>query len=201
MNNFEFIGDRRRAFIYELFRSWHNTLVRYESALAVIEGLPYWYIERTNVGLLAAAALRIGAFPLEEYSISKGRVANRSTGRADLWILFPNGTTYDFEAKQTWVSLNSNKIANIIEPLLSEAVREAKNLSQRSDFSVGIVFVVTYVSPSSEINLSSFREQIININSYGGDFTAVHFCNEIIWRERIEDCSVYPGIAVVGRYG
>ena len=149
MNNFEFIGDRRRAFIYELFRSWHNTLVRYESALAVIEGLPYWYIERTNVGLLAAAALRIGAFPLEEYSISKGRVANRSTGRADLWILSPNGTTYDFEAKQTWVSLNSNKIANIIEPLLSEAVREAKNLSQRPDFSVGIVFVVTYVSPSS----------------------------------------------------
>lgn len=200
MNNFEFIGDHRRTFIYELFRSWHNTLVRYENALAEIGDLPYWYGERTNVGLLAAAAIRIEAFPIEEYSISRGKGANRSIGRADLWIRSPNGTTYDFEAKQKFVSLNFNKVANIIRPLLSGAVMDAKELSGRSDFSIGIVFVVPYVSESSQIKLSAFKEQIIDITSYGGDFAAIHFCNETIWRNLSIEGYVYPGIAVVGRY-
>lgn len=200
MSNFEFIGDQRRTFIYKLFRSWHNTLIRYENALAEIKDLPYWYNERTNVGLLAAAAISIGAFPIEEYSISRGKGANRSIGRADLWIRSPNGTTYDFEAKQKFVTLNFNKVANIIRPLLSGAVMDAKELSERSDFSIGIVFVVPYISTSKPINLSSFKSQIIDIASYGGDFAAIHFGNETMWRNLSIEGYVYPGIAVVGRY-
>jgi len=172
----------------------------YENALAVIEDLPYWYIERTNVGLLAAAALRIGAFPLEEYSISRGRGANRSTGRADLWILSPKGITYDFEAKQKEISLSSNKIAKTIIPPLLEAVNDVRNLSQRSDFSVGIVFAVPYISTSRPINLSSFKRQIVDIASYGADFAAIHFYNEKNIEKTKYKGYVHPGIAVVGRY-
>lgn len=201
MSNFEFIGDQRRTFIYKLFRSWHKTLIKYENALAEIGDLPYWYIERTNIGLLAAAALRIEAFPIEEYTTLRGRGVNRSVGRADLWILSPNETIYDFEAKRKEVLLSSNRISEVIEPPLRKAVIAVRSLAQRSNFSVGIVFVIPYASSLSQVNLSLFKEQIIDITSYGGDFAAIHFCNETIWRNLSIKGYFHPGIAVVGKYG
>jgi|SRR3972149_850472 len=201
MKQFEFKGDYRRTFIYDLFKSWHKTLLEYEKVMFKDQGLPYYYIERTNIGLLSASALKIGAHPIEEYSASKGKGAKRYAGRADLWIRHKNGQTFDFEAKQKWISLNSKKVANTVRPVLLEAVKAARKLTDRSDFSIGIVFVIPYVTKSDKGEFVSFRDQIINYDSYGADFVAVHFCNEKIWRAAEFEKIFYPGIAIVGKYG
>jgi hypothetical protein len=92
---FIYFGDRRLRFLRRLFRAWHSQLVEYESCLS--DDLPYWYSERTNIGVLAAAALRLrGVVALEEYPIRQGDRA----GRADLGPYDSRAErSYDFEFK------------------------------------------------------------------------------------------------------
>ena len=172
------------------------------------QDLPYVYIERTDIGLLSAAAHEMGAVPIEEYSADKGKGAERYIGRADLWICLKDGTTFDFEAKQEWIPLNSKRIAKIIKPKLEEAAYAAKKLTYPSNWSIGIVFVTPYIHTLSrkiesmpfKKQILAFKKQILDNDSYGGDFVAVHFCDEQIWKTaRIDKEFFYPGIATVGK--
>lgn len=165
------------------------------------QDLPYFYTERTDIGLLSAAAHEMGAVPIEEYSADKGKGARRYTGRADLWICLKDGTTFDFEAKQQWIPLNSKRIAKLIKPVLGEAAYAAKELTYKSDWSIGIDFVTPYVRTlSRKIESVPFKKQILDNDSYDGDFVAVHFCDEQIWKTaRIDKEFFYPGIATVGK--
>lgn len=172
------------------------------------QDLPYFYTERTDIGLLSVAAHEMGAVSIEEYSADKGKGAKKYTGRADLWICLKDGTTFDFEAKQQWISLNSKRIAKLIKPVLRGAAYATKELTYKSDWSIGIVFVTPYVRTLSrkiesvpfKKQILAFKKQILDNDSYDGDFVAVHFCDEQIWKTaRIDKEFFYPGIATVGK--
>jgi hypothetical protein len=77
IENYIYYGDLRRKFIVDLLTSWHKTLIAYEKSLSKINELPYWNIERTNIGIFATAALRLKAVPIEEYSASKGKMEKK----------------------------------------------------------------------------------------------------------------------------
>jgi hypothetical protein len=197
---FEFIGDHRNPYVKELFENWHKTLVEYEEILTKYKDLPYWNNERTNIGLVATASIKIGAKPLEEYSIAKGKGVEASSGRADLWIRFSDGAEFDFEAKQIWVSLNYPQIATSIINSLESAMEDVENLKEKSKNSVGIVFVIPSAPPpAKEVDVFSFKQQLKNIASYGGDFAALHFYDKE-WISDPKDGYIYPGISVVGKY-
>ena len=206
MKQFEFIGDKRRAFIPRLFYFWHKLLKEYELEFDKhkLHDLPYWYIEPTNVGLLALAAKKAGGYPLVEYSTKKGHKAPRK-GRVDLWVLDDMGNTFNFEAKQRWVSVhnkNDKKIAEMVNEKFNGAVKAVNDLIEKPDFSVALVFVVPYSTPKRDFDTASFREVILENRSIEADFRAIHFCREDIWRkaEDEDEGRYYPCIAVVGRY-
>jgi hypothetical protein len=65
--SFSYFGDRRLHFIRRLLREWHHQLTNFETLMH--NDLPYRYGERTNIGVLTAAALRLkGTVALEEYA-------------------------------------------------------------------------------------------------------------------------------------
>ena len=199
METFDFKGDRNKLLIYELLKTWNQLLTNYEKRIR--DDLPYFYIERTNIGLLSSAAIKMGALTLEEYSAEKGREARKRQGRADLWIEY-KGYTFDIEAKQAWIALDSTRIRQKVVSLLKDAVKDSKKLTEKGDRSVGIGFLVPYLALSKKADFEHFQERVLDIASYDGDFAAVHFSDEKIWGRKslVFDNAFYPGIAVIGRY-
>ena len=128
MQLFRFQGDRRRSYIYDLLESWHAVLCDLETAMAYWD-LPYVYGERPNLGILAAAATRIGYVPFEEYSAEKGRGKSRQLGRADLWLATNEGLKqFDFEAKHIPLSFQTKKLAKTIQRHLDIAAKDASDI-------------------------------------------------------------------------
>jgi len=116
---------------------------------------PYWFTERANVGLLAAAAWRAGAVALEEFQHEKsepdisetGNTAEPITknGRCDLWVC--HGTKSErIEAKFRWLNMNSERIAELAEKSLGEALKDAsKSMSDDGQPAVGVAFFPLFV--------------------------------------------------------
>jgi hypothetical protein len=64
---------------------------------------PFAYNETASVSLLVAAATRIDALSLAEFSFTKKGIKDgrtRSNGRADFWMRMPKGRAWSFEFKQ-----------------------------------------------------------------------------------------------------
>ena len=194
---FWFKGDYRRPFIYKLLRKWHNILTTYEEETG---DLPYYYIEPTNIGFLSLAAYKSKAISIEEYSAFRGKGAKRYSGRADLWIQSQSGTTYDIEGKKDWIALSSKNVAAKIDNLLDNASYDANKLSEKSDFSIAVAFLIPYYPKNENPDWKSFKKQVLDIKSHKGDFAAIHICNERIVKDNEIDGKFYPGIAVVGKY-
>jgi len=53
-----------------LFRKWDKILSWYEDEL---NDLPYWYLERTNIGHLALAVYEMSGIPIQEFTCRKGK--------------------------------------------------------------------------------------------------------------------------------
>lgn len=198
MELFRFQGDRRRSLVYDLLVTWDRALRDLERVMGTYD-LPYVYRERPNLGILAVAATKIGYVPFEEYSKEKGRGRSRRKGRADLWLADKNGAkAFDFEAKYIEVSFRSKKLAKTIQHHLDIAARDASDLRDKSDCTVGIVFVRPYGAICKDFDPDPFWNQLSDLSSYGGDFCAFHICKPKIWSQNYhKGC---PGIAIAGRY-
>ena len=94
--------------------------------------VPYWYNERANIGVLAAAAWRCGRIALEEFQYEKIDVSsngetdetaqNHWNGRCDLWI--SNDRSAEIvEAKFKWLNMRSEKMTEFAASCLDAAVR------------------------------------------------------------------------------
>lgn len=202
MQLFRFQGDRRRS----LVRDMHNLLAEWDHVLCDLEpamapwGLPYVYGERPNLGILAAAATRIGYVPFEEYSADKGRGKNQRLGRADLWLTRENGAeAFDIEAKYILVSFHSSRITSAAEHHLDIAAQDASDIRYKSDCTIGIVFMSPYGATRHGFDPDPFWDQLSDLRKYGADFCALHICKPEIWGET-DDHKDRPGLAVVGRY-
>lgn len=203
MQLFRFEGDRRRSLTYDinhLLVSWDRVLRNLETLMAPWPDLPYVYGERPNLGILAAAATRIGYVPFEEYSAEKGRGKGRRLGRADLWLATNNGAkTFDLEAKHIPTSFLSNRIATTVEHHLDIAAKDASDIAYKSDYTIGIIFVSPYGATRRGFDPDPFWGQLSGLKQYGGDFCAFHICKPEIWSQN-RYYRDRPGIAIVGRY-
>ena len=198
MQLFRFQGDRRHSFIYNLLARWDRVLRDLEAAMAPWD-LPYVYGERPNLGILAAAATRIGYIPFEEYSAEKGRGKSRRKGRADFWLATENGTrAFDFEAKYIQPSFRSKRLARTIQRHLDMASKDAADIRYKSDCTIGIVFISPYGATYKDFSSNLFWNQLSDLSQYGGGFCAFHICAPEIWSRT--DSQDRPGIAIVGRY-
>ena len=184
------------------------------------EDLPYWYLERTNIGHLSLAVRKIKGFPLQEFSIKKGRGTQKSTGRADLYMHFPKGTLaakheFDFnvEAKQIWCSLSIGvDQRDMIDKALQEADADLRKLNEKSfraQYGMALLFILPYKRILYEEEgmkkhfLSTFKKQIKQTTEdIGASFVAIHYTDIQISTDlclqhtKPEWC---PGIAVVGK--
>jgi hypothetical protein len=71
---------------------------------------PWWYTERANIGLLAAAATRKGLVTLEEFNDDKVWQRAGYAGRVDLMIWRgPRIKAAAFEAKQAWAHIEQSR--------------------------------------------------------------------------------------------
>ncbi len=184
------LGDKRRRFIPQLFEEWDKIICDYENKLD--NDLPYAYGERTNVGILALAAKRIGGYPLEEYSTVKGSKKDKGAGRADLWIRDKNENGWDFEAKHLWRSFfRPRNLTSVTAEYLDEAVYDVKQLTYPSRYQVGLVFLTLYTRSNKEVEhtlnrfdggVSEFKDKLRDLHSklesggYEGEhYIAAHF--------------------------
>jgi len=206
MKPFEFTGDQPKVFIrklFKLFNQWHDLLRQYEEMMSADKDLPYWHTERTNTGLLAAAAVKLCYVAIEEYSAERGTRVKKRAGRADLWICDDEGRGYDFEVKQYWASLHTPKITGIKREL-NRAKIDVSNLRYPSKNRIALVFVIPRFLTSNKFDVDEFRETILDTKRIGCSFSALHLCPKQIFEEcrSLEDSKYYyyPGIAAIGQY-
>lgn len=116
--------------------------------------VPYWYNERANVGVLAAAAWRCGRIALEEFQYEKIDVSSNEetdetiqkkwNGRCDLWISNERSAEI-IEAKFKWLNMHSEKMGEIAASRLEDAVNDAKNTRGNDETkAIGVAFLPLY---------------------------------------------------------
>ena len=88
-----------------VLKTWTELVLKYSDTFPQYDAC-YWFNERANISMLAAAAWKTqgGWLALEEFSTYKhGEDAALKNGRCDLRLIKPrNETSYAIEAKQVW---------------------------------------------------------------------------------------------------
>lgn len=205
--------------VRRLFKTWDDILRWYEDKKPY-QDIPYWYLERTNIGHLSLAAYKLSGYPLQEFSIKKWKDAEKSAGRSDLYIYIPksnSGTELEFniEAKQIWCSLDTKdtKLKDMIRKALKNARKDLKELKEKewkASHSMALVFILLYKNknvPHKRKNnkkklLSEFNKQIKQIGkTVEANFVAIHYADIKMSTKVCRKCKEYwhPGIAVIGK--
>ena len=201
----------------KLFRTWHEILGWYEDET---EDFPYWYLERTNIGHLALAVYQRDGIAVQEFSCLKGKEAEDSSGRADLYMKVPMGrgksrpVELNIEAKQQWcsVAFNANSKA-ALATYLSRAEKDCRNLKDkawRADLGAGIVFLLPY-SKSVPTDRKDIRKQLKQFTvavskeskKLGASFAAFHYPaldNLLEISKNFSEHGWCPGITVIGKF-
>jgi hypothetical protein len=165
------------------------------------EDVPWWYGERSSLGLFALAAWEVGAAPLEEYSTEKGMGRGRWTGRGDLLISITE-KDYIIEAKQKWISISSRATKGKIK--LDDTVLyvrdEVRHSTEFRGKRAGLVFAVPYL-PKSEKEFIDERigEFVDMLRNRDDRAVAWVFPEEARNKFLGDDGYLYPGIAVLIR--
>jgi len=84
--------------------------------------------------------------------------------------------------------------------LIKKSKNDIYNLSEKSDVSIAVAFLIPHYPKNENPDWKSFNEQVLDIKSYKGDFAAIHFSDEQIWKKVKDKKTFYPGIAIVGKY-
>lgn len=170
-----------------LFKRWHEILSWYEEEE---QDLPYWYLERTNIGHLALAVYQLNGIPIQEFSCRKGRGAEDSSGRADLYVSIPNVNgrpiSLNIEAKQAWCSIKStNGSRAILRSKLKEAIDDCKKIREKAwkaKLGCGLLFLTPYAKnmPSDKGDIAgqqrAFSNEVLKESkAAGANFVAFHY--------------------------
>lgn len=139
--------------INRLLKEWTN-VVRSYCEFDQFDDNPWWYNERANLSLLAAAAWRLNGWQaLEEFSTTKRGVVPHAkidsrknvNGRCDLYVSHAS-TSFAVEAKQAWQSLSGRARTDNITPTMGLARLDAGNLtSDQADHRLAVVFAVPFI--------------------------------------------------------
>jgi len=188
-----YIKNKRLKHWSNLFIEWIKLI---EDYCSVMEGedAPYYYYERTNIGLLSTATWKAGWVSVEEFGFKK---RGKKQGRADLWIYpkKPNRGEY-IEAKQIWNINGINKA-------LLDAKKDAKKLLLTRDdnsLRIGLVFVPHGFNQKLKDNINIEIKAIIK-QALKADFDAIGWIFPEQTRELIYDLNkkIYPGILIIAK--
>jgi len=161
---------------------------------------PWWYGERTQVGLLAAAAFQAGAIALEEYSdVKQTRKEGLWTGRTDLYIQ-TGSRGWVLEAKRTWISLGKRardgSLRKVVEKL-EEARADAAALVHEPDTRLGALFVVAAIPQDDDVGLEEVAAWLEDLdNQRPGDSARAAYFPERGFKV-VEGSYRYPGVILL----
>lgn len=132
----------------------------------------YSYKERTNVGLLASAAVANGWVALEECRSEKLITSDSNVtynGRTDL-LIWRDIRHHEIEAKFVRVTLtssNTSKIKRVYEQAISDSLRSTKN-DIKSYKKIGITFIVPVIrqTKKEKLNDSEISELLQDLIDY-----------------------------------
>jgi len=128
---------------------------------------PYGYKERTNIGVLADAAVKTGWIALEECrseKIAKHDKSKTGHGRSDL-LLWRDIRHDHVEAKLTRVSLKSptlKRINTVFSKAKRDVMRTTKKIEKEEKL-IALTFIVPWVKKDVEYNDGEIEEFIIRI--------------------------------------
>jgi hypothetical protein len=208
------IGSKKASGLKGLFEQWHKILAWFEKEDPT--DLPYWYLERSNVGHLALAAYEISGRPLQEFSMTKGRGADKWPGRADLYISLPavkNGSgslDVSIEAKQRWAAIKPKKpggLKKAVKGTLGSAMKDCGRLTDKEWDGcrrLGVAFILPYKSGRDEVSdesLADFTREIVEAaRAAEAHFAAIHYAPLSLSEGLREKYGWCPGIAAVGKF-
>ena len=152
-----------------LLEEWMLSIERFSR---ITDGdVPYWYNERANIGVLAAAAWRCGRIALEEFQYEKIDVSHNGetdetaqkkwNGRCDLWISDDRSEEI-VEAKFKWLNMNSEKLPELAVSTLDDAVRDAENTKGNDEVNaIGVAFLPLYARVDKVENIEKLIAETI----------------------------------------
>ena len=182
-----------------ILQNWCKTVLRWCERRAW-DDVPWWYGERSSLGLFSLAAWEAGAAPLEEYSTKKGKGRGRWTGRGDLLISIAK-KDYIIEAKQEWISISNRatKRENKLDDVIYTALQGARDASEFKGRRAGLVFAVPFLSENEKDSMDKqLLEWVKDLKNRKDCAVAWVFPDEAR-REFVFDGYLYPGIAVLIR--
>ena len=179
----EVITKKRYGYWHELLEQW-TFLVERVYRVAGEKNAVYSYKERTNVGLLSAAATANGWIALEECRLNKKDATDIEEiyqGRADLRI-WRDKRYHEIEAKFLRIPLTSKsktRLTRAAEKSIADSSRSIKT-GAKSDRKIAVTFVVPTISEIEEKQLSKekkeYQEELLKfIKDRKPDFTAYAF--------------------------
>lgn len=192
-----------------LLEEWILSIERFSRITK--DDVPYWYNERANIGVLAAAAWRCGRIALEEFqhqkvdALSDGEpedAAQKSrNGRCDLWISGDSSEEI-VEAKFRWLNMSSEKMAKIAETCLDAALIDAiATQKARNDGikAIGVAFLPVYANADKVGDIEvDITKTIKSASKLQADLVAWCFPKRL--RENISEKNNYlPGVIMLAK--
>ncbi len=190
-----------------LLLEWMMTIEKYQF---VSKDLPYWYSERANVGILAAAAWRCGYVALEEYPDTKRSKKVdpetdeklHSSGRVDLWIGQPENAIGELiEAKLRWPLLSTpKKIKSDLEDGLKAAYEDAKRTKTGKGPTLGLTFFVPRIQATNrDIIDQQLLDLIEQADAIDAAVKAWYFPEKFRADEFMINNMFYPGVLLMAK--
>ncbi len=142
-----------------IFEDW--TLLVQKYCRKVAGDAPYYYNERANVGLLAAAIARCNWPALEEFPNEKKVRSSRSDGRVDLFAHI-SGSEFWIEAKQGWINLGGRLALENSLKAIDEAVADIKRCEVEAVCKLGIAFLVPHILRRKAQHIDAQLEEYLN---------------------------------------
>ena len=134
------ISNPKLEFLRPVLERWFDCIDRYNAVRGDNE-TPYWLDEKTNLGLLSAAAWMAEMVTLQQSPTRKQTEEGERNGRADLFVATTENRAW-LQATQRWPRVNS---LNLTQALL-DITSDAKKISYASDLRIGCLFVAPHKS-------------------------------------------------------
>lgn len=194
-----------------VFREW--TRIIDSMANTWDDDCPWWYRERSHVGLLSAATFLAGGSALEEYSDRKGRgrKATWKHGRVDLYLYLKEfDCEFVAEAKHCFYDLHKpEKSRDCLKDQLTSACDDVGKVHRYCEEQrMGIVFAVPHYKKEAkrrgDKEEAKRRGDLLRI--WQADLRSIK-CEALAWVLPATDPAdeyeyknrLYPGVAVLAR--
>lgn len=203
----DFHTSERLNVLRPVLAEWANMVERFCADVGVP---PYWHIEPSAVGLLAAAVWRAGGIAVEEYNAKRSRGPRTAQGHCDLWVRMPDSTTLMLEAKHQWIAWkprpqrwsppkNHRGMAEAVRDCLGEAEAVLRiTHAAPGVVKVALVFVPCFLRPSDVTEVSGhLRGFVDQLNIEDRDIGAWVLPKDGLSYEGFEH-NIYPGTGLIG---